>query len=184
MPNIKILSESPGILAGFEFRPETATPLKELAEVLLRGPSTLSRGERELIATFVSALNGCEFCRDSHRAFAEKELGPEASMVEAAISAALQGPGVLKADERFSRKLRALIDIAAAVNLNMGTIIGSICEFAREVGATDVEIHDTILIASAFAMYNRYVEGLGTGPAKDSEAYRRIAEHITTKGYR
>ncbi|MGH3422348.1 MAG: carboxymuconolactone decarboxylase family protein, partial [Streptosporangiaceae bacterium] len=74
MPYISLGNEAPGILSLFEYRPETAKPLCELAEVLLRGRSTLSRGERELMASYVSALNDCSFCTDSHAAFAAAQL--------------------------------------------------------------------------------------------------------------
>src|SRR3984885_7496220 len=65
----------PGITAGFAFRPETAKPMRELAHVLLHGPSTLTPGERELIATYVSSQNDCYFCQTSHGAAAAAHLG-------------------------------------------------------------------------------------------------------------
>ena len=58
-----------------DFRPETAAPLNELVNVLLRGESTLTRGERELIATHVSWRNDCFFCQTIHGAVAAAQLG-------------------------------------------------------------------------------------------------------------
>ena len=70
MPHIALNSDQPGIRGLLQYRPETGRPLSELAEVLLRGPSTLTRGERELIGAYVSALNDCRYCSSSHAAWA------------------------------------------------------------------------------------------------------------------
>jgi alkylhydroperoxidase family enzyme len=61
MPHIQLPEGLPGILGPMAFRPETTKPLNELAEILLQGPSTLPRGERELIASYVSWQNDCFF---------------------------------------------------------------------------------------------------------------------------
>jgi hypothetical protein len=74
MPHIVLNSADPGIRGLLRYRPETARPLSELREVLLRGPSILTRGERELIAACVSALNGCRYCASSHSACAAAQL--------------------------------------------------------------------------------------------------------------
>ena len=74
MPHITLNSDEPGIRGLLRFRPETGRPISELAEVLLRGPSTLTRGERELIAAYVSALNHCQYCSSSHSASAAAQL--------------------------------------------------------------------------------------------------------------
>ena len=81
MPHIALPENLPGITAGFAFRPETAKPMRELAEILLRGPSTLTSGERELIATYVSSRNDCYFCQTSHGAAAAAHLGNRAHLV-------------------------------------------------------------------------------------------------------
>jgi uncharacterized peroxidase-related enzyme len=165
----------PGIAGLLAYRPETAKALNELAEVLLRADSTLTRGERELIAAHVSGLNGCEFCRDSHSAFAAAQLEPGMPLV-------LQ----VRADPELaaiSPKLKALLKIAAAVREDGRKVTGQLVDAARAEGATDLEIHDTVLIAAAFCMYNRYVEGLGTRPAQDPADYTRTAERIVAFGY-
>ena len=74
MPHIDLPEGVPGIRSALMFRPETAAPLGQLAEVLLRGENTLTRGERELIAAYVSNLNECVFCQTSHSTFAAKQL--------------------------------------------------------------------------------------------------------------
>ncbi|MEV0272573.1 carboxymuconolactone decarboxylase family protein [Hamadaea sp. NPDC050747] len=166
----------PGINGPMRFRPETAKPLNELAEVLLRQPHpTLSPGERELIAAYVSGLNSCEFCCDSHSAFAAAQLPEGSSLVQMVRRDAASAP--------ISAKLRALLGVAAAVQQGGRHVTAEHIDSAREAGATDVEIHDTVLIAAAFCMFNRYVDGLGTKPAAHPEQYVFAAERIVTFGY-
>lgn len=160
MAHIKLPEGVPGILGPFAFRPETAKPLCELAEVLLRGPSTLSPGERETIAAYVSKLNDCAFCHGSHNA-AAKHL-----MKGAAVSA----------------KLKSLLTIAKQVQKGGRRVTAAMVADARENGAGDVEIHDTVLLAAAFCMYNRYVDGLGTLTPPD-DAYDAIGAMLAAQGY-
>jgi uncharacterized peroxidase-related enzyme len=157
-----------------QFRPETAGPLLSLAEVLLRGDNTLSRGERELIAAYVSNLNECEFCQSSHSAFASLQLDGGDELVEQVK----RDPG----SAPISPKLRALLAIAAKVQKDGRSVTTADVEAARAESATDVEIHDTVLIAAAFCMFNRYVDGLGTWKPP-ADAYGPMAERIVQHGY-
>ena len=165
----------PGINGPMRFRPETAEPLNQLAEVLLRGPHTLSRGERELIAAYVSGLNQCNFCCNSHSAFAAAQLDEGMSLVDQVRRDIDTAP--------VSPKMRALLHIAGAVQAGGRSVTPELIEAARSAEASDVEIHDTVLIAAAFCMYNRYVDGLGTFAPQDPAAYAAAAEHIVTHGY-
>ena len=175
MPHIDLPEGVAGIGSAFAFRPETAGPLRDLAEVLLRGDNSLSRGERELIAAYVSNLNECEFCQASHSAFAAAQLDGGMGLVEQAKSD--------PADAAISDKLRALLAIAAKVRADGKSVTGEDIAAARAEGATDVEIHDTVLIAAAFSMYNRYVDGLATFTPSDPAAYAEMAERIVEFGY-
>jgi uncharacterized peroxidase-related enzyme len=164
----------PGITGLMRYRPETAAPLNALAEALLRGPGTLTPGERELIAAYVSGLNECEFCRDSHSAFAAAQLDAGFPLVDQ-----------VRADKELapiSPKLRALLSVAGAVQQGGRTVSTELVDAARAEGATDLEIHDTVLIAAAFCMFNRYVDGLGTLPARP-EDYLESARRIVKSGY-
>ncbi len=165
MPHIDLHNDRPGIVGLFQYRPETAGPLMELTEELLRGQSTLSRGERELIATYVSALNECQFCTLTHATKATAQL-PD---------------GMLGALE--SAKLSALLRIAAAVQQSGSAVTTGDVAGARAAGATDLEIHDTVLIAAAFCMYNRYVDGLGVIAPDDADTYMRMADFVMERGY-
>jgi len=173
MPHITLPEGLPGITSGFAFRPETAKPMRELAEVLLRGPHTLTSGEREMIAAFVSSRNDCHFCQASHTAAAAHHLGGSYATVDAVKRDYQTAP--------VSTKLKALLSIAAKVQQGGKQVTAEDVARARAEGATDVEIHDTVLIAAAFCMFNRYVDGLATLTPVDPAAYdemgRRMAEH-------
>ncbi|MEU7979266.1 carboxymuconolactone decarboxylase family protein [Micromonospora sp. NPDC049081] len=165
----------PGITGPMRYRPETAKPLNELAEVLLRTPHpTLTPGERELIAAYVSGLNECRFCCASHSAFAAAQLPTGMTLVDQ-VRADLDTAPV-------SAKLRTLLRIAAAVQAGGRQVTSELVEAARAEGGTDLEIHDTVLIAAAFCMFNRYVDGLGTF-APEGEGYEETAARIVTHGY-
>ena len=173
MPHIDLPEGVPGIRSAMLFRPETAGPLSELAEVLLRSENTLTRGERELIAAYVSNLNECAFCQASHSAFAALQLDAGMPLVEEVK----RDPSTA----RISEKMKALLAVAAKVQASGRAVTEQDIAAAREVGATDTEIHDTVLIAAAFCMFNRYVDGLATwtptDPAMYEESGRRVVEH-------
>ena len=175
MPHITLNSEEPGIRGLLRYRPETGRAISELAEVLLRGPSTLTRGERELIAAYVSALNGCRYCSASHAASAAAQLPDGMALVEQvrADAGAAQVPA----------KLKALLAIAAAVQHSGLSVTAGQVAAARAAGATDLEIHDTVLISAAFCMMNRYVDGLATIAPEDPAVYAAGAQRLISQGY-
>jgi uncharacterized peroxidase-related enzyme len=175
MPHISLDNAAPGIMSLFLFRPETARPMSELADVLLRGPSSLSPGERELIAAYVSGLNECRFCNRSHAAFAAAQLPEGMALVDQVCAEPEVAP--------ISGKLKALLRIAAEVQQSGRQVRTEEVAAAREAGATDVEIHDTVLIAAAFCMFNRYVDGLAAVTPDDPAGYAAVAEVIVSKGY-
>lgn len=175
MPYIQLPEGIPGILGPMAFRPETARPLNELAEVLLRGPNSLSRAERELIATSVSARNDCFFCQTIHGAVAAYHLAGNEELVLNVKENPERAP--------VSDKLKALLAIAGKVQRGGKNVQPADVERARQQGATDYEIHDTVLIAAAFCMYNRYVDGLATWAPADPSAYRESGARLATEGY-
>ena len=175
MPHIALPEGLPGITSGFAFRPETAKPMRELAEVLLRGANTLTSAEREMIATFVSDRNDCYFCQASHRAAAAHHLGGDYSVVDAVRRDFQTAP--------VSPKLKALLAIAGRVQESGRQVTASDVERARAAGATDMEIHDAVLIAAAFSMFNRYVDGLATFTPRDEESYDQMGQRMARDGY-
>jgi len=174
MPHID-LDDFPGIVAGFNFRPETAVPMRELAHILLHEPNSLTPGERELIATYVSSRNCTTFCALSHGAAAAAHLGGDKVVQQVKTNLA---------SAEVSPKLKALLNIAGKVQQD-GKLVTSVdVDAARQEGATDMEIHDTVLIAAAFSMYNRYVDGLGTMQPTDPAMYAQMGQHLAEEGYR
>jgi uncharacterized peroxidase-related enzyme len=174
MPHIALPEGFPGISAGLTYRPETAKPMRELAHVLLHDANSLTPGERELIATYVSSENNCHFCHSSHGAAAACHLG-DPSVVEKVKTDFLSAP--------VSDKLKALLAIAGKVRQDGKLVTAADVEAARKLGATDIEIHDTVLIAAAFSMFNRYVDGLGTWQPHDPDMYAQMGKHLAAEGY-
>ena len=175
MPHIDLPQGLPGISSGFAFRPETAKPMRDLAHVLLHEPNSLTPGERELIATYVSSQNDCFFCQTSHGAAAASHLG-DALVVTQVKTDFTQAP--------VSEKLKTLLMIAGKVQQGGKNVTEADVAAAREQGATDLEIHDTVLIAAAFCMYNRYVDGLATWQPRDEAMYEPMGKHLAEHGYR
>ena len=174
MAHIQLPDGFPGISAGFAFRPETAKPMRALAHQLLHEPNSLTPGERELIAAYVSSRNCTTFCAMSHGAAATAHLG-DAAVVKQVQSDFKQAS--------VSPKLKALLTIAGKVQQDGKLVTAADVEAARKEGATDIEIHDTVLIAAAFSMYNRYVDGLGTWQPTDPGMYEQMGRHLADKGY-
>lgn len=174
MAHIALPEGLPGISGGFAFRPETAKPMRELAHVLLHEENSLTRGERELIATYVSSRNDCYFCQTSHGAAAACHLGGS-DIVKHVKTDVESAP--------ISAKLKALLTIAGKVQRDGKLVTAQDVENARREGATDLEIHDTVLIAAAFCMYNRYVDGLNTWQPRDESLYTEMGKHLADHGY-
>lgn len=175
MAHINLPEGFPGISGGFTFRSETAKPMRELAHVLLHEANALTPGERELIAAYVSSRNNCHFCHASHAAAATCHLG-DATVVEQVKTDFMAAP--------VSPKLKALLAIAGKVQQDGKLVTAKDVEAARVLGATDIEIHDTVLIAAAFCMFNRYVDGLGTWQPHDPAMYAQMGRHLADEGYK
>lgn len=176
MAFIKLNNETlPGIVGLLDYRPETAKPLSDLAETLLRGNNTLTSGERELIAASVSKWNDCHFCYSSHGASAAAHLDAPIDLLDN-IKNGLT-------DTELSPKMKNLLNIAHQVQKGGQQVSREDINRAKEAGATDVEIHDTVLIAAAFCMFNRYVDGLGTWAPQEKEAYIEMGRNLAHNGY-
>jgi uncharacterized peroxidase-related enzyme len=175
MAHIKLQEGIPGILGPMAFSPETAKPLNELAEVLLRAPNSLSPGEREMIATYVSSQNDCYFCQTVHGAVAAHHLGGNETLIDELKRNFESAP--------ISDKLKSLLAIAGKVRKGGLHVTSEDVERARKYGANDKEIHDTVLIAAAFCMYNRYVDGLATWAPRDAAIYRASGKRLAEQGY-
>jgi uncharacterized peroxidase-related enzyme len=174
MAHIKVPEGVPGIRSLVMFRPETGKYLYDLAQELLRGESPLSQADRELIAAYVSKRNDCMFCMSSHAAAARCLYGEEEALVDEVLADMERAP--------ISDKMKALLRIAGKVQILGKEVTDADIADARDLGATDKELHDTVLIAAAFCMFNRYVDGLASLTPTDPEVYKEMGKHMV-KGY-
>ena len=174
MAHIQVPEGVPGIRSLVMFRPETGKYLYDLAEVLLRGESPLSQADRELIAAYVSKLNTCVFCSNSHAAAARCLYGENDTTVDDVLADMHTA--------NISAKLKALLQVAGKVQILGTAVLKEDIDTAKVMGATDKEIHDTVLIAAAFCMFNRYVDGLNSFTPTDPEAYKEMGKRMI-QGY-
>lgn len=174
MAHIPLEPHLPGITGLLEYRKDTAEPIRDLTQILLRGPSTLSVGERELIASIVSHDNECKFCSTAHTAVTDLIL-TDASIAKKVKNDLESAP--------VGDKMKALLKIARLTGQNGKNVTGESIEEAKKYGATDVEIHDTVLIAALFCLYNRYVDGLATHLPKNPNYFKELAERLASNGY-
>lgn len=174
MSYIPLEDHLPGITGLLEYRRDTAEPIRDLTQLLLRGPSSLSEGERELIAVKVSSTNECRFCTTAHSAVADI-LMENPSVSECVKQDSETAP--------VSDKMKALLQIAEQVAHGGKQVTEMSIDRARRAGATDIELHDTVLIAALFCLYNRYVDGLATHMPKDSSYFTDLAGRLSDKGY-
>ena len=175
MPYITIPEGLPGIRGPLSLRPDVAKPLSAFMEVLMRDENALSRGERELIATYVSYLNDCFFCENAHGGVAQHYLNCDLAFMKQ-----------VKKDFNttdLSDKMKSLLTIAGSVQKGGKQVTSEQIENAKQTGAADIEIHDTVLIAAAFCMFNRYTDGLDTWAPTDSNFYIDRAPEIAQRGY-
>ena len=174
MPHIPLPAHLPGITGLLEYSKETAHPIRVLTQILLRGESTLTPGERELIATMVSHQNECKFCTAAHTATADLLLGNTETCE------------MMKQDvdtTPVSDKMKALLKIAKQVQISGKAVSENHIAEAKVNGATDLEIHDTVLIAALFCLYNRYVDGMATVAPSEPQFYNGLGQRLVDNGY-
>ncbi len=176
MAHIQLPEGLPGIRGPMSFSPKTAKPMNELAEILLRDDNnTLTRGERELIGAYVSYLNDCFFCQNVHGALAQHYMQCDMQFIDS-IKNNFR-------DTSISKKIKSLLTIAGSVQKGGKFVTTEQISAAKNAGATDKEIHDTVLIAAAFCMFNRYVDGLATWAPADRDIYEQRAKMRAEEGY-
>jgi uncharacterized peroxidase-related enzyme len=175
MAHIKLPEGEPGILGPLTAYRETEKHLNSLGQALMRGPSSLTEAEREMIATYVSSGNECYFCTNAHAAATRQMLNDKSGLVNSVLA----DPKTARIDE----KLRALLTIADKVRSDGRLVTDEDIVRARQAGADDKAIHDTVLITAAFCMFNRYVDGLATWTPRDPAVYEEIGARLATKGY-
>jgi len=174
MPHIELESHLPGITGLLEYRKDTGQPIRDLTQVIMRGPSTLTEAERELIATVVSHGNQCRFCTAAHAATVDLLLGEDETCKKVKEDIATAP---------VSEKMKALLTIAALTGKSGRLVTTEIIEKAKAEGATDLEIHDTVLIAALFSLYKRYVDGMATAMPDNDSYFVMLADRLVNHGY-
>lgn len=175
MAHIKLSNEYHGLRGLLTYRSETAAPMAGLAQVLLNEPhATLSAGERELIAAYVSSLNECKFCTNSHSAIAKNHLN-DGEQVKQVLANYNTVP--------ISAKLKVLLSIANKVQSGGENVLTADIDLAKATGATDLEMHYTMLIAATSCMFNRYVDGLAIWQPDDEAGNEVMAGHRVKTRY-
>ena len=175
VPHIKLPEGAPGIRGPMLAYRNSEPHLNALAEAVIRGPSSLTVAEREMIATYVSSGNECYFCTNTHAAAARHLLGEKRALMDDILADV--------ASAHVDDKLRALLVIAGKVRKDGRLVTEEDVQLARDAGADDQAIHDTVLIAAMFCMYNRYVDGLATWAPRDPAVYEEIGARLATQGY-
>lgn len=175
MPHINLRNNLPGIRGLVTYRPEAGQHLYALVRILLSADSSLSQAERELIAAYVSSLNGCAFCTQSHAAASRFAYKEKQSIVDDVIS---RGNS-----DQLDLKMNILLEVAGKVQQNGKLVSENLIQAAKALGASDLEIHDTVLIAAVFCMFNRYVDGLQTFAPTDRETYAQMGERMIANQY-
>ncbi|MBC7914890.1 MAG: carboxymuconolactone decarboxylase, partial [Pyrinomonadaceae bacterium] len=128
-----------------------------------------------LIAAYVSSKNDCMFCMSSHAAAARYLYKDEKGVVDFVLRDYNEA--------LISEKLKALLNIAGKVQQDARTVSQEDVSHAKTTGATEQEIHDTVLIAASFCMFNRYVDGLASLTPPDSADYETMGERMVEMGY-
>jgi uncharacterized peroxidase-related enzyme len=181
-PIVGGLPDVPGIGAAMRLTPALGTHLRGLADAVLVDDypgATLRRDQRELLATAVSAANDCFFCMDSHGAVANALLEMSgATELVPLIETAQQG-----SSDGFDPKMVALLHIARTVRHDPLRLAAADVEAALAAGATDADVQLAVLIASAFSMFNRLVDGFRARTAPTTDVYDARAAEIAESGY-
>jgi uncharacterized peroxidase-related enzyme len=176
------LPDAPGILAAIRLTPGLGVHLRGLADELLVQDfpgATISRAEREMLATAVSAANDCFYCMDSHGAFATAVLEMLGQSDRAPIIDMLKKGS----SDGLDAKMQALLHIARTVRRSGLELRAADVEAALAAGASDADVQLAVLIAAAFSMYNRMVDGFRAKTPPSAEAYRARADEIAAHGY-
>ena len=181
-PIVGGLPDVPGILTALRLTPELGIHLRGLADELLVNDfagATIERAEREMLATAVSAANDCFYCMDSHGAFANALLERDGATDRAPLIDVIK----IGSSDGFDDKMRALLLIARTVRREPRDLTAADVEAAHDAGASDADVQLAVLIASAFSMYNRMVEGFRARTPPSADAYRARAAEIAEHGY-
>jgi len=152
MPFLPSLPETAHLSDLFGQFPRGVAPLMEYTDAVLRDEGELSIAERELIATYTSALNACTFCYGAHKIYAEA-FGISEEMIETLVADpdAVEGLDKLKPILRYVQKLNTL----------PAKIVPADAQAVYDAGWSEEALYEATLVCSLFNMMNRIIEGTG-----------------------
>ena len=173
MAYLPSLPENASLLDVFRMFPETNEPLLVFHETLLRGPSPFTEAERELVAAYVSGLNGCRYCHGVHMATAERlgiEPGAITSLLQNGHSSAIPG------------NMSPVLNIAKKLTMRADGVTQADADAVFAAGWSETAFYHLVAVVALFNYMNRLVEGLGIelNPAYAQTAAKRLAD----RGYR
>ena len=181
-PIVGSLPDVPGILAAIRLTPGLGVHLRGLADELLVNDfpgTTLVRAEREMLATATSAANDCFYCMDSHGAFATALLEKTGENDRVGLIDTIK----VGSSDGLDPKMQALLHISRTVQRAPRELTATDVDAALAAGASDADVQLAVLIAAAFSMYNRMVDGFRAPTPPTAEAYRARASEIADFGY-
>lgn len=169
MAFLKSLPAQSALLEVFRAFPSTSKPLLEFHEALLRGESSLTVAERELIAAYVSGLNVCSYCHGVHTATAEA-FGVDENLLESLLHDVDSAP--------VDEKMKPVLRYAQKLTLTPSRMTPADADAIYAVGWDEQALHDAVAVCGLFNLMNRLVEGLGIEAAAGyhQESGRRLKE--------
>ncbi|MFQ5970889.1 MAG: carboxymuconolactone decarboxylase family protein [Alphaproteobacteria bacterium] len=172
MPFFSFLEDASGVGDVMVHQPERYLPLARFTQLLMRGPSPLSAAERELIAAYVSGLNGCGYCHGSHTAIAA-DLGVEPDLLRALLDD-VEGANV---EERMKPVLRYVEKLTQSPS----RMTQADADAVFAAGWDEQALADAVAICALFNLYNRVVDGHGITGSPDN--FAEVAERVNRQGY-
>ena len=172
MPFLPSLPKGASLLHLFKAFPETSKPLIEFHEALLRGPSSFTEGERELIATYVSGLNHCRYCHGVHSATA-RLLGVRHELVDDRLD--IDAAAV-------DAKMRPVLRYARKLTQQPSSLIQADADAVFAAGWDETALYHIVAVTALFNLMNRLVEGLGI--ELDPAYVKPASERLARRGYR
>lgn len=170
MPFLPSLRKGASLLDLFKAFPDTNAHLIRFHEVLLRGPSPFTEGEREVIASYVSGLNHCRYCRGVHTATAEL-LGESRAAIDGSIDDIDAAP--------VADKMKPVLRYARKLTLQPSSLTRTDAQAIFDAGWDETALYHTVAVMALFNFMNRLVEGMGI---ELEPAYVRPASERLAKG--
>jgi uncharacterized peroxidase-related enzyme len=172
MPRLRSLPAEPVMRDLYRAYPASCKPLGELTEAAMRGPSPFTQGERELIAAYVSGLNACHYCHNTHVAVAAA-CGVEPALIQALLADLDTAP--------VPAKMKPILRYAKKLTASPARMTEADAAAVYDAGWGDDALYSTVLVTALFNFYNRLVDGVGLALPEGYPA--EAGKRLSTTGY-